>query len=204
VGQLDDALQWYERHVRALNADWKRPDGSPLSAWFEMDGLDRTRRPEDLERIAVLLSGHVAFVRREWPNERDALAKSLAELGRCRLKQGRFAEAEAPLRESLAIRQKNSPNSWTTYQTWSQLGGSLLGQKKYAQAEPHLLDGFSGLKNRIDQMGDEARVLRLGQATEWLVELYTAIGKPDEAAKWRAERAKYLFVASMPREVKRP
>ena len=37
-----------------------------------------------------------------------------------------------------------------------------------------------------------------------LVELYTAINKPDEVKKWRAERAKYPPpVAPMPREVKR-
>ena len=36
-----------------------------------------------------------------------------------------------------------------------------------------------------------------------LIELSTATDKPDEAKKWRAERAKYPFVAPPPREVKR-
>jgi hypothetical protein len=61
----------------------------------------------------------------------------------------------------------------------------------YDEAEPHLLAGYNGLKEHIDQMPEEVRGPRLGQATEWLVELYTVLGKAEEAANWRAERAKH-------------
>jgi hypothetical protein len=67
----------------------------------------------------------------------------------------------------------------------------LLGQKKYAEAEADLLAGFKGLKELSDQIGEKARASQFRQATEWLVELYTALGKREEAAKWRIERAKY-------------
>lgn len=40
---------------------------------------------------------------------------------------------------------------------------------------------------------------RCGEAVDRLVELYVALNKPDEAAKWRAERAEYPFVAPPPR-----
>ena len=33
--------------------------------------------------------------------------------------------------------------------------------------------------------------VRIPEALDRLIELYTAINKPDEAKKWRAERAKY-------------
>jgi hypothetical protein len=33
--------------------------------------------------------------------------------------------------------------------------------------------------------------LRIPEALDRLIELYTAIHKPDEAKTWRAERAKY-------------
>jgi hypothetical protein len=33
--------------------------------------------------------------------------------------------------------------------------------------------------------------LRIPETLDWLIELYTAINKPDESNKWRAERAKY-------------
>ncbi|HET6575422.1 MAG TPA: hypothetical protein VFG68_17595 [Fimbriiglobus sp.] len=45
---------------------------------------------------------------------------------------------------------------------------------------------------------------RLSEAADRLVELYTRWGKPAEAAKWRAERAKYPpEQAPLPRPVVR-
>ena len=40
-------------------------------------------------------------------------------------------------------------------------------------------------------------------ALDRLIELYTATNKPDEAARWRAERIRYPFVAPPPRPVTR-
>ena len=60
----------------------------------------------------------------------------------------RFADAEALLRHTLTNRQKTEPNSWRPFQTMSQLGASLEGQAKYADAEPMLVGGFEGLMAR--------------------------------------------------------
>jgi tetratricopeptide (TPR) repeat protein len=56
----------------------------------------------------------------------------LAPLGLNLLKQQKYAEAEPLLRDCLAIREQKQPDDWTTFNTRSLLGGSLLGQKKYA------------------------------------------------------------------------
>jgi hypothetical protein len=96
------------------------------------------------------------------------------------------------LRHCLTQRQQATPNAWQTFNTQSLLGGALLGQKKYAEAEPLLFQGYEGLKAREQTIpkhgGGE---LRIPEALDRLIELYTAISKPDEAKKWRAERAKY-------------
>ena len=47
-------------------------------------------------------------------------------------------------------------------------------------------------------MPPQARVC-LPEAADWLTDLYAATDKPDELKKWRAERAKYPFVAPPPR-----
>ena len=62
--------------------------------------------------------------------------------------QNQLAEAEPLIREALTIREKTQPDAWTTFNTQSLLGGALLGQKKYAEAEPLLLKGYEGLKQR--------------------------------------------------------
>jgi hypothetical protein len=68
------------------------------------------------------------------------------------------------------------------------LGGSLLGQKMFAEAEPLLLQGYAGIKERESAIPLVSRV-RLTEAVERLVRLYDDWGKPDEAAKWRARLA---------------
>ena len=97
---------------------------------------------------------------------------------------GLFTRAEPILRECLAIRGRLLPDDWWTFHTRSQLGGSLLGQKKFAEAEPFILQGYEGLKAREAKIPAPSRK-RLAEAAERVVKLYEAWGKPDKAAEWR-------------------
>jgi hypothetical protein len=72
----------------------------------------------------------------------------------------------------------------------SQLGGALLGQKKYIEAEPLLLRGHEGMNLRKAAIPPEGRD-RLPEAIDRLIGLYTATNRPNEAAMWRAERSKF-------------
>jgi hypothetical protein len=74
------------------------------------------------------------------------------------------------------------------------LGQSLVGQKKYAEAEHYLMDGYKGGKDLVDTFkgfgGDPGvlfPMLPIKETMERLVQLYEAWEKPDEAAKWRKE-----------------
>ena len=97
-----------------------------------------------------------------------------------------FAEAEPLVRESLAIREKAEPEIWLTFNGQSMLGGALLGQGKHTEAEPLLLAGYRGMKEREASIPPGGWI-RLTEALECLVQLYDAVGKKDEAAKWRKE-----------------
>jgi hypothetical protein len=120
------------------------------------------------------------------PANPSRLATPLELLGRSLIKAGRAAEAETALRESLTLRETHEPEAWTTFQTRSLLGQALLSQNKYADAEPFLLQGFEGLMQHERQVPLHAKH-RLTEAVQRLVELYSAWGKPDRAARWRAE-----------------
>ncbi len=63
----------------------------------------------------------------------------------------------------------------------------MLGQKKYAEAERLLRNGHEGLSARAAKIPQPLRMVRLTQAIERLIQLYTALEKKDEAAKWRNE-----------------
>jgi serine/threonine protein kinase len=117
--------------------------------------------------------------------EHPHVADTIANHGLTYLRQRRYHQAEPFLRDALAIRVKKAPESWTTFSSKAMLGDSLLGQKKYAEAESLLLAGYEGLKH-----GENAippflvKETRATEALERLVQLYNAWGKPDKAAEW--------------------
>jgi tetratricopeptide (TPR) repeat protein len=111
-------------------------------------------------------------------------AAALASLGANLLKQRKPAEAEPLLRTCLAIRQRNQPDAWSTFNARSLLGAALAGQQKYAEAEPLLRAGYQGLQARKKAAPPQAQ-RNLTDALERLVRLYDAWGKPDQAAAWR-------------------
>ena len=87
----------------------------------------------------------------------------------------------------MLIREKTQPEGWLTFNTKSMLGGALLGQKKYADAEPLLLAGYEGMKKQEATVPPQGKI-RMSEAVERLVQLYEATGKKDEAARWRQQR----------------
>ena len=113
-------------------------------------------------------------------------AGALAALGQSLLQQKKWTEAEPVLRECVATREKKEPDAWTTFDAESLLGGALLGQKRYADAEPLLLHGYEGMKERAAKIPPPGKI-RLTEAVERLVQLYDALEKEDESAKWRKE-----------------
>ena len=128
------------------------------------DGLEKTRRHQDV----------------------CALAGALASMGLNLIMQEKYSEAEPLLRECLTIREQKQPDDWRTFNTTAMLGGALLGQQKYPEAEPLLLSGYEGMKQREPKIPAVGKA-RLSEALERLVQLYDALGKNDEAAKWRQE-----------------
>lgn len=58
-------------------------------------------------------------------------------------------------------------------------------RRKFDEAEPLLIEGYEGMKVREDKIPAAGKV-RLTEAIQRLVDLYTAWEKPEEAAKWKA------------------
>lgn len=141
----------------------------------------------------------LAIRRKAGDTESNNYAGDLSNLGLLLLRREKYADAEPVLRECLAVREKVTPGWWTRFNTMSMLGGSLLGQGRYTEAEPLLRAGYEGIKVRelgalhVDQV-------RLAEAAERLARLCEATGRTDEAAKWRAEQAK--FAPEPPMEAK--
>jgi lipopolysaccharide biosynthesis regulator YciM len=62
------------------------------------------------------------------------------------------------------------------------LGGILVAQKKYPEAEPLLTSGYEGLKQRQERIPPTNKAC-LKDALQRLTDCYQAMGRKDEAAK---------------------
>jgi tetratricopeptide (TPR) repeat protein len=134
---------------------------------------------------------------REAEGEGGAVASWQARLGLNLIRQDRFKDAEPLIRAALAVRQREEPDDWRTFNTQALLGRALLGQGKATEAEAPLLTGCQGMLKRETQMAKDAKP-RLHEALSSLVQLYEAAGNKEEAAKWKAESAKRATEAPKP------
>ena len=141
AGKLDLALPLFEKCYGAAK---KYPE-LRLEGTFLLDAYLQAEKPE---QAAALVKKLLADAPCQWPKESPELAGEFARIALLLLQAKAFTEAEPLLRESLAIREKTQPDEWTTFATKSMLGGAFLGQKKYTEAEPLLLAGYEGMKQR--------------------------------------------------------
>jgi serine/threonine protein kinase/tetratricopeptide (TPR) repeat protein len=105
----------------------------------------------------------------------------------------KYAQAEALAREALACFERAESRAWERYHSQSLLGASLAGQKKYAQAEPLLLAGYGGMREREATVPAVNRFSR-EEADRWIVKLYRDWGKPQKEAEWKERRTSDLAV----------
>jgi eukaryotic-like serine/threonine-protein kinase len=159
-------------------------------SWVGASLLGAYTKAGEQSKTADLVGELLSEARKTLPQESPQLAGQTASLGLSLLQVKAFTEAERLIRECLAIREKTQADVWNTFNTQSLLGGALLGQKKYAEAEPLLLKGYEGMKQRQKSIPPQGNT-RIPEALDRLIDLYTATNKPDEVKKWQAERAKY-------------
>ena len=182
-GQVEKGLPFLEeayRHSRKL----------PELRWITPQLLDGYAKAGRQAETKALANEMVADARQKYPAGGLALDSTLAVCARAFVEIGSFTDAEPLLRECLACLEKTQPTARGTFQAHANLGTALLGQKKYADAEPHLLKAYEGLKVLEKTLSAQTRG-SLPETLDRLIELYTVTNKPDEVKKWQAERAQY-------------
>jgi hypothetical protein len=111
--------------------------------------------------------------------------ETFSSLGRVRLDQKKYREAELTLRDALNVFRKVGTQTWQLYNCQSLLGASLAGQKKYAEAEPLLLSSYEGMLQGQATIPTRERST-LSEAGKRIINLYQDWGKPEEVVKWQS------------------
>jgi tetratricopeptide (TPR) repeat protein len=140
----------------------------------------------------------LAAAKRKHGPDSAEYADELAEQGENLLQQGRHSDAEPILSECVAILRKKQPATWMTFHAQSLLGGVQLGLKRYADAEPLLLQGYEGLKAREGQIPPLYARHHVGGACRRIVGLYEALGHAEKAAEWRTRLPRPSHAGPMP------
>ena len=113
------------------------------------------------------------------PNTLDVMAS----LGEVEIQQEKYALAEPLVREALCSWEAASPASWMRYYGQALVGASLSGQKRYADAEPLLLSGYQGLRERQSAIPAGMRRI-VNEAGLRIAQLYENWGQPEKAREW--------------------
>lgn len=114
---------------------------------------------------------------REQPN----VVVALRVLGQALARIGQHTRAESYLREALATASLLMiDGSWLLAETKGALGECLMGQARYGEAEPLLVESYETLKsNQVPQS------FRLSEAIGRLVNLYEALRNEERVAAYR-------------------
>jgi len=160
--------------------EWYQPggvfDGDALySRGLEL--FDKGRLPE-----AEACFRHAVEVRRKTKHDLDVAISALANTLR---RQQKFFEAEPWFRECLTMREKNCPNAWYTYFTRLRLASTLMGKRNYEEAEPLLISGYEGMRQR--ESGIRERYVVLEESIQTVIQLYEGTSRFEKAAEWRAK-----------------
>jgi serine/threonine protein kinase/tetratricopeptide (TPR) repeat protein len=124
------------------------------------------------------------------PEHPDTLL-TLRNLARLQIDEAHYAQAEVQSREAVSVFEKTAPAGWERYYAQCLLGESLAGQRKLPEAEPLLLAGYDGMKQKEASIPPANRP-DLRQSGEWIVRLYERWNKQEKAATWRKTLASPL------------
>jgi tetratricopeptide (TPR) repeat protein len=170
--------QVLEARRRILGEDHPRT----LATEYALGVLMRNLRnfPEAEARLGAVLAGRRRTLGEAHPDTIDAELV----LGRVQIDAHRFAQAERALRNVLRLYDQTGVRGWQRAAATALLGESLVGLRRYADAEPLLLEGYRALEAQRDEIpADEQQVF--SEARGALHRLYLESGRPEKASEWQ-------------------
>ena len=193
--QFDKAIPLKEETLKLMESKLGPQDPRTLTTKGSLAAT--LREAGQLDRAVALFDETLEAQEQTLGRKHVQTVATMYQLGLAHMYREEFAKAEPLLRECLTASEVAQPDLWTMFNRKSLLGGALLGQarelqsadaaaakKLLAEAEPLLLAGYEGMKAREEKIPVPGKI-RLREAIQRLVEFYTELKQPVEAAKWQ-------------------
>jgi eukaryotic-like serine/threonine-protein kinase len=186
AGEPEKALNMFQAAAEGLEKLNFAHGAADLIIWHLCDSLERRKQ---FDRADLWRGKWLAAAKKLNGPDSAAYAEVLANQAEYTIRNQRYAEAESMLRECLAILKKKPTESLTMFLAKSSLGGALLSQQRYPEAEPLLVEGYEGVKARQAAMSPLYARYRVSESGQRVVQLYEAWGNAEKAAEWRRKLA---------------
>jgi tetratricopeptide (TPR) repeat protein len=129
------------------------------------------------------------------------LLPTLMDIAEIRLEQDRHAEAEAAVRECLSYEDPtDTVNRDRLWRARFVLGCSLVGQQRFEEAEPHLAEGWKGM--RQNEILFDAQYLAM--AAHRVCQVYNKWERSRESRTWQAahDQVRSQLLIELPDDVR--
>jgi serine/threonine-protein kinase len=179
-GRYDKAEPFVREALELRRKVWGDAHPDTAGGWHRLSDLLYSKG--DYQGAEKASREAIAVFRRaqQRPEDNIKLATPLTELGMILNRMGRASEAEVAARQAVEIRVRVLPLGHRLIaSSKAALGESLRLQKRYADAEPILLESYKILKSTF---GDQAA--RTKEARQSLKSLYLDWHKPEKAASY--------------------
>jgi serine/threonine-protein kinase len=128
-----------------------------------------------------MLQEALAIYRKRYPEDHPMIASTQVRISEVLLKLGDPERALGYVQEGLGLlRSKLQADDFRVLQAEAALGACLSGLGRHSEAEPLLIGSYKRMRESTGVSNDSKESTRM-----WLVDLYEAWGKPDEAARYR-------------------
>jgi tetratricopeptide (TPR) repeat protein len=186
VNRFTDSIALHEKLLELYTS---ASDGKHDSTtWCMLTFAQACQRAGKLDQADRLLRGALSQIRNRDDSlgRRQGKANALGWLALNLLLQQKCVEAEPPAREAVAIFEKDLPDERQRFYWISLLGAVLLGQHRYSEAEPLLLQGYEGLQKREASLIGGSKHW-LAEAGERIVRFYKETRQPEKVREWQAK-----------------
>ncbi|NGP86998.1 serine/threonine-protein kinase [Fodinibius halophilus] len=178
-GKLDSAITYYNKTLEFRYQ--LTPEGHPATANTLSLLASALYAKGDLLSADSLHRKALKIRKQTLPPEHPHIAASQVRLGQVLLKLGKPKQAQELLTKAIPVLSNSFPeNHWRVRAAKGVLAVSWMLQGRLTEAEQPLLNAFQTFKNRFG-----LKDWRTKEALKTLGQLYSAMGKPQQAVKYK-------------------